>query len=268
MVGDHEAAVASSVDPVDRPPQSDVAAIGEFDRCRVVGAESHLGGEHRGSAGDHEFAVVAEPRQQIVEHPCPFVGPERRTAGPPAALGAFAHLIEELGEATVVVGVPSVSSRLGERALDDRPMEQVERCVVSGAPVACGDADRIARFLDRFDVEEVVVEVGVRTSGPRFESAGRDDVVEPGYLDRGQIAVVRGERIAVTRFDELDATLRDLVDAIVGETVVGADVMQASAEAVFEGACRKRHRSDAGVVRRHGSVFVDPRGDPPGQLDR
>ena len=66
--------------------------------------------------------------------------------------------------------VHPVGAGLGQGAVDDGLVEQVERGVVRGSPVAGGDADLVAGFLDRLDVEQVVVEVGVRARRPRFEA--------------------------------------------------------------------------------------------------
>jgi hypothetical protein len=145
---------------------------GSCDRDVVVGAESHLGGEHHRTACDDELAVVAQPGEQIVEHAGAFVGPERRPTRATASLGALAHLVEERRECLVMVVGPAAGARLGECAVDHGPVEQVERGVVRRAPVARCDADLVARLLDRFDIEQVVVEVGVRACRPRFEAAG------------------------------------------------------------------------------------------------
>ena len=164
-------AVACPVDAIDGPLQADPAAVGQFDRGGVVGAEPQLGGEHRRPASNHDVAVVVQPGEQIVEHPGAFVGPERRATGAPTAFGAFAHLIEEPGEGVAVLVGPSVGAGLGERAVDHRLVEEIERRVVGRAAVAGGDADLVARLLDRLDVEQVPVEVGVRAGRPGFEAA-------------------------------------------------------------------------------------------------
>ncbi len=160
---------------------------------------------------------------------------------------------------------------MGECAVDHGLVEHVERGVVSGASIAGGDADLVAGFLDRFDIEQVVVVVGVGARGPRLEPTGRDHVVEPRNLGGGQVAVVLGEQVAASGLDQTQAPLEHHVGGggdLVAEWATGSDVLQAPAEAVLGGAGRERDSADAGVVRCDGAEVVGPVPDPARQLDR
>ena len=271
MIGDDELAVAGAVDAVDRTQQADPAPVGQPDRDPVVGAEAHLGREHGGSTPHDQIAVVSQPGEEVVEHAGAFVGPEGGTAGAAAAFGALAHLVEERGERFAVFVGPSGGSGLRQGAVDDGLVEQVERAVVRRSPIAGGDADLVAGLLDRLDVEQVMVEVGVRACRPRFEAARRDRAGERGNGNSGQVAVVRGQRIARAGGEEAQpAQQHDVVggDRGIGEPVAGGDVPGTASQTMIGGAGREGRRCNSGVVRCDDALIVGPRSDPPRELDR
>ena len=166
VIGDHEGSVTGPVDPVDRTLQLDAAAVGQTDHDVVVATEAHLGGEHRRTAFAHQEAVVLQPRQQIGAHAVAFVAPERRPPRAAATLGAFAHFVERRAERGAVLVGPSGLGGLGQDAVDDGAVEQVERAVMRGAAVEGCDADLVVRFLDGVDLEQVVGEVGMGAGNP------------------------------------------------------------------------------------------------------
>ena len=86
-------------------------------------------------------------------------------------MGALADRVECVAQGGAMLVGPPRGGRLREVAGDDGAMEQVECGVVGRAPIAGGDADLVARFLDRVDLEEVVGEVRVGTGDPGLEPA-------------------------------------------------------------------------------------------------
>ena len=210
VVNDDQAAVGSTVDPVDRPPKEDLAPPRHRDGgrrpCRVRGTEGRLGpGELSGLLGTHRVIVV-EPQTQIDVQAGEVVVPDRRVADGAGLGRSVGCLVEGPMGACPMLGRPRLLARprAGPQA-EHRREEIVERLVDERTAIERGDDQFVNARLLGVDPQEMAHEVALWATRPALDTGwgdGGGGSERRRHRHARQVAVESGEIWQLTSSDE------------------------------------------------------------------